>query len=233
MIEDLSIEQLLQKGREAYERDDCKAALRYLRVAERRAPAYADVHNMVGLCLNLLGDPEAAVESFDRAVRLNGRYTEALVNRALTLQELGRYDEAEQSFQLAAESDVEEGVARFPAMLAARIANRHAEVGDLYAAGGALEEAAEQYRRALEIRPRFADIRNRLGRTLIELGRPESAVQALEEALRVNPGFLEARINLGLARLRAGDRDGARREWLRCRDSDPGNAQVRTFLAML
>lgn len=233
MIEDLSTPELIQKGRDAYARDAYATALMYLRAVLERAPGYADVHNLVGVCLNLLGDAEDAIGEFDLALEINPRYAEALVNRALSLQELGRYDEAQESFQAASEADMEEGVDRFPAVLAAKLANQHADLGDLYAAGGALPEAADQYRRALEIRPRFADIRCRLARTLIELGEFQAAVAELEEALRLNPGFREARINLGLAWYRSGDLDAAAREWEHARRDDPDNAQVRTFLSML
>lgn len=233
MIDDLSTPELIEKGRDAYARNAYSTALMYLRAVIERAPGYADVHNLIGLCLNLLGNTEDALRAFGRAIELNPRYTEALVNRALTLQEVGRYDEAQASFEAASEADMEEGVDRFPAVLASRLANQHADLGDLYSAGGALSEAAEQYRRAVEIRPRFADIRSRLARTLIELGDTEAAVAELREALRLNPGFRQARINLGLAWYRSGDPVAAAREWERCLADDPENAQVRTFLAML
>jgi tetratricopeptide (TPR) repeat protein len=233
MIEDLTTPELIQKGRDAYSRDAYSTALMYFRAALERAPKYADVRQLAGVCLNLLGNPEEALAEFDQALRINPRYAEALVNRALTLQELGRYDEAQEAFHAASEADMEEGVDRFPAVLAAKLANQHADIGDLYAAGGALPEAAEQYRRALEIRPRFADIRCRLARVLVEMGDTPGAVRELETALRVNPGFREARINLGLAWYRSGDRAAAAREWERCREEDPDNAQVKTFLAML
>lgn len=233
MSEDLTTSDLIRKGRDAYERDSYSVALMYLRDALERAPGYADVHNLVGMCLSLLGDSRQALAAFDRAIEINPRYAEALVNRALTLQELGRYEEARESYDLASESDMEEGVDRFPSVLAARLANQHAGLGDLYSAGGALVEAAEQYRRAIEIRPRFADIRARLARTLIEMGDPRAAVPELEEALDLNPGFLQARINLGLAWYRSGDLDSARREWRRCLEDDPENPQVKTFLRMV
>lgn len=233
MSEDLTTSDLIRKGRDAYERDSYSVALMYLRDALERAPGYADVHNLVGMCLSLLGDARQALAAFDRAIEINPRYAEALVNRALTLQELGRYEEARESYALASESDLEEGVEQFPSVLAARLANQHAGLGDLYSAGGALMEAAEQYRRAIEIRPRFADIRARLARTLIEMGDPQAAVRELEEALELNPGFRQARINLGLAWYRTGDLEAARREWRRCLEEDPENPQVKTFLRMV
>jgi tetratricopeptide (TPR) repeat protein len=233
MTEDLSTEQLIERGREEFGRDRFDVALEHLREVTRRQPKYADIHNLVGLCLSLMEKTEEALASFDRAVELNPQYVEALVNRALTLNDLGRYDEARDSFELAAEADFEQGVGRFPSVLAGRLANKHMEIGDLYAVGGALKDAAKQYRRALRLRPRFADIRNRLGRTLLDLGDTDGAVKELEQTLEINPGFHAARINLGLAWYRMGDLPRAAEEWRKCDAERPGNAQVEGYLKLV
>ncbi|CAN5659775.1 hypothetical protein BH23GEM6_BH23GEM6_22760 [soil metagenome] len=233
MSEELSTEQLLDRGRQEFERDRFAEALELLREVTRRQPGYADAHNLLGLCLSLVGETVEALDAFDRAVSLNPRYVEALVNRALTLNDLGRYDEARTSFERAAEADFEEGVGRFPAVLTGRLANKHMELGDLYSLGGALKDAAKQYRRALRLRPRFADIRNRLGRTLLDMGEAPAAIAELEKTLEINPGFVDARINLGLAWYRMGELPRAREEWERCREQLPGSAQVDVYLKLL
>jgi tetratricopeptide (TPR) repeat protein len=173
------------------------------------------------------------VESFDAALAINPRYAEAHVNRAITLQEIGRYDEARRSFEAASEVDMEEGVGRFPAVLASRLANQHMELGDLYAEGGAPDEAVEQFRRAVELRPRFVDIRTRLARMLLEVGRLDEAVEELQTILEINPNFFAARINLGLGWYRMGDLEGARREWEQCDQQRPGHPQVELYLSAL
>jgi adenylate cyclase len=124
-------------------------------------------------------------------------------------------------------------VERFPSVLAGRLANKHKELGDLYAEGGALAEAAEQYQRALEIRPRYVDIRAKLARALLELGEPDSAAGELQELLEINPYYLGARLLLGLAWYRMGDHEGARREWERCLEERPGDAQAEVYLKLI
>jgi tetratricopeptide (TPR) repeat protein len=233
MAEGVGTEQLIARGKAAYVHGDYASALGDLREVVRREPGFADVHHVIGLCLSLIGRPEEAVESFDAALAINPRYAEAHVNRAITLQEIGRYDEARRSFEAASEVDMEEGVGRFPAVLASRLANRHMELGDLYAEGGAEEEAVEQFRRAVELRPRYVDIRNRLARMLLEVGRLDEAVEELRTILEINPNFFAARINLGLGWYRMGDLEGARREWERCGQQRPGHPQVELYLSAL
>ena len=233
MIEELGTEQLITRGKESYAHREYAAALADLREVVSRKPQFADVHHLIGLCLSLVGRPEEAVGAFDEALAINPRYVEAHVNRAITLQEIGRYDDARHSFEAASEVDMEEGVGRFPGVLAARLANRHMELGDLYAEGGALDEAAEQFCRAAEIRPRFVDIRNKLARMLLELGKLDEAVDELRQILEINPNFFAARINLGLGWYRMGDFEEARREWERCDQQRPGHPQVEFYLSAL
>ncbi len=232
MAQDPTTDQLISRGKEAFSRNAYLAALEDFEEVVRREPGFADVHNLLGLCLSLLGRPDAAVESFDRAVGVNPGYVEAHLNRALTLNDLGRLDEARESFERAAGAD-HSAAGPFPGAVSARLANKHAELGDLYAEAGALVEAAEQYRHACRIRPRFLDLRNRLGRTLVDLGRTDEGAAELRAVLEANPSFTGARANLGLALYRSGDLPGAEAEWERCMAQQPGNAQVVGYLGML
>jgi tetratricopeptide (TPR) repeat protein len=233
MLEELTVDQLIARGKEFFARNAYIAALGDLEEAAGRQPGFADVHNLVGLCRSLVGRPESAADSFERAVQVNPEYVEAHLNLAITLNELGRFDEAKAAFERAAEADVERSTGRFSSLLAARLALKHAELGDLYAEGGGLQEAAEQYGMAADLRPRFVDIRNRLARTLLELGDHEGALRELEHVLDINPAFADARANLGLAHFRRGDVDRAEEEWQRCLTQRPGHPQVQSYLGML
>ena len=233
MSEQPPTERLIARGRDAYAHADYATAVADLREVVRRQPRFADVHHLLGVCLALIGRPVEALESFDNALEINPRYVEALVNRAITLHELGRYEDARLSFESASEADLEEGVGRFSSVMATRLAHSHARLAELYQEAGAPAEAAEQLRRAVDLRPRFADIRNRLAASLIELGDPYAAIRELEQILEGNPNFLAARINLGLAWYRSGDREAARREWERCLTQRPDDPHVTAYLRMV
>jgi tetratricopeptide (TPR) repeat protein len=224
--------ELIDRGRRAFDRRDYTAALAvFVKVLEEK-PEWADVRHLCGLCLSFLGQPEAALVEFDRALQLNDQYVEAHLNRALVLNDLGRFDEAAEAFERA--GYYEYAVAgRFPAAITVRLAHAHAQVGDLYVEAGAPLEGAAQYRRALEMRPRFHDVRNKLAHSLLLIGDTAGAIEQLDMALAGNPRFVPARLNLGLALYRQGDNEGAKREWKECREQDPGNAQVGAYLALL
>lgn len=227
---DTQIAQQIHDGKAAFERGDFRTALKLFRQVLLSHPDFADVHNYVGLCLSFLGEPQEAIAAFDEALERNPAYVEAHINRALTLNNVGRVDEGREAFERAARYE-REGRGEFSAALAARLANAHAAVGDLYAAAGAPEQAAEQYRSALGLRPRYQDIRNKLGQCLLQQGRPEEAAAELRNALAENDRFLLARLNLGLAYARLGRRAEAIEEWRRCESQDPQNPQVRAYLS--
>jgi tetratricopeptide (TPR) repeat protein len=233
MALDPTVEQTIARAKESFARNAYLAALQDLEAVAAVHPGFADVQNLMGLCLSLLGRPEDALAAFDRAVALNAGYVEAHLNRAITLNDLGRTEEARESFLRAAEADGEKSGGRFSSAAAARLANKHLELGDLYGEAGAPEEAVEQYRAAIGLRPQFLDIRNKLGRTLLDLGRADEALRELSEVLAAKPSFGAARANLGLAHYRAGRLDQAEAEWRRCLEMHPGDAQVSGYLGML
>lgn len=226
------IQQLIQRGKNSFEARNYAAALTDFQEVLRRNSKFADIHHFAGLCLSFLGHPDAALVAFSEAVNLNQRYIEAHINRAITLNELGRFEEAQESFALAAEYETQSS-GQFPAAVSAKLANAHAHLGDLYLAAGAAVEAAEQYSRALEIRPHFHDIRNRLAEALMHMGELTVAQTELEAVLAGNHRFMAARLNLGLVHYRRGDVVNAKREWEAARDQQPANPQVRAYLAML
>lgn len=193
-------------------------------------PDYADILNALGVERALLGAHEAALEAFDRALGLNPDYAESHLNRAIVLNELGFYDQAESAFKRAAELDRPDP-GGMPTGIGNRLAVAHARLGDLYRAAGSPERATEEYRRALELRPTFLDIRARLGAAYLETADFEQAREELEAILSRNPDLTGARIQLGVVLHRMGEVDAAVAEWMRCQEDDPNDMRARAYLA--
>lgn len=229
---DAQSEQLIARARYAFERRDYSAALADAQAVLSGHPDFADVRHLAGVCLSLLGQPTAALAEFERAIRLNPDYVEAHLNRAITLNELGRHEEARVAFEEAWRSE-HHGDGPFPAAVAARLANAHAHLGDLYAEAGAGEDAVAEYRAALRTRPGFVDIRNKLAHALLELDRLDEAEAELYEALAINPRFVDARLNLALVFFRRGQRDAALVECRVALEQEPDSAQAQAYLAMM
>lgn len=223
---------LVERARERFAVRDYHGAVLLLREAVVEGIAYADAFNLLGLSLALVGRQAEALDAFDRALALNPRYVEANLNRAVLLTDMGRVEEAAAGFERAGQlgGADESG---FPAMVANRLANAHKSLGDEYREAGALDEAIEQYRRALRLRPRFADIRLALGRALVEHGTYAEAGIELDEALGVRPDWLDAMLLRGLAAYLAGDLDTADAVWTRAAERHPEEPRVEIYRSML
>lgn len=232
MPSDAEIQRRIDDGVAAWERDRYELALNTFEAVLADNPSFADVHNKVGLCLAMLGRPGEALDHFDEALELNPHYAEAHLNRGIILNELGRHEEARSALARAGEIDTRDSKL-FPSELGNELADGHGRLGDLYMVAGVPERAADHYRQALEVRPRFADIRSRYAEALVALGELESARRELETVLEARPSATDARIRLGTVLQRLGDRQGARSAWERCLEDDPDDMRPKAYLASL
>lgn len=227
----VSSDHLLGQARERFAVQDYYGAVHLLEDVIASGRSFADVYHLLGLSLALLGHKERALAEFEQALLLNPGYIEAHIHRGILLNELGRAEEAEESFRRAT-AHGEPSVAGFSRPIAARLANQHAELGKAYAEAGALAEAIVEFRRAVDLGPSFHDLRYRLARLLLEAGRPLEAREELERILEGHPDFLDALASLGLAHYLAGDAAAAREFWARCQGKRPSSARVEAYLAM-
>ncbi len=223
---------LVTRARERLEAGDAYGAIHFLHEAMASGRTFADAHNLLGLATSAVGRQEEALGEFDKALTLNPRYVDALLNRAVTLNELGRYEEAAEAFRQA------QGLAGvdhtgFEAPVASRLANLHAELGEAYVEAGGLAEAIDQYERAARLRPEYVDLRFRLARLRLEAGDVARARSELESILELRPGFADARVTLGMACHLLGDGAAARAAWERCRRERPDDVRVAAYLALL
>ena len=74
---------------------------------------------------------------------------------------------------------------------------------------GKLDEAVACYRRALELKPDFAEAHSNLGNALKDLGKLDKAVACYRRALELKPDSAEAHSNLGSALKEQGKLDEA------------------------
>lgn len=223
---------LLTVARERFAARDYRGAALLLATAIEAGRGYADAHHMLGLCYAMTEWREEALRSFDEAIRLNPRYVEAHLNRAIVLSDLGRGLEASEALTHAQELGRPDSTG-FPTMVANRLANMHAELGRAYREAGVLKAAVEQFRSALSIRAGFADLRLELARTLIESGEPQEAAPELDEILRSRPHWLEAMLLRGLAAYLAGDLGQAKSVWEGAAERHPEDPRLETYRSML
>jgi tetratricopeptide (TPR) repeat protein len=221
-----------ERARERFAVRDYHGSVLLLEEAVGGGTGYADAYNLLGLSLAMVDRPADALIALDRALELNPRYVEAHLNRGVLLNGLGRTEEAAASFAIA-ELLGQPDATGYPVVVGNRLANAHAALGDEYRAAGALVEAISQYRRALDLRPGYPDIRMSLARVLLEAQQYAEAAEALDLVLAVRPTLLEAMLLRGLAAYLAGDNVAAERLWNRAAEAHPKEPRVETYRSML
>lgn len=133
---------------------------------------------------------EQALTVLRDAERVNPRYAPLFAQRGLVYAFLGQVDRAEEAFKRALSlQDTPE----------VRVA-----LAELYLGAGRLDEALEQYAKALQLSPKDADLRVRYASALLLKGRAEEAVRVLEEGHRLRPLDAEGWYILGQAYLSLG-----------------------------
>ncbi|MEN8184015.1 MAG: tetratricopeptide repeat protein [Myxococcota bacterium] len=227
------------RGRQCLERGDSVQALGYLTRVLDSCPRFADVHYLLGLAHEELGNAEAATQSFEAALRINPGYAEAFLALASAYERAGDF---EGSRELAARTGpavlrasgvppVEPGAP--DPTTRAKLANLQAALGDAYQEVGDLQDAVEAYRKALRRCPTFHDIRQRLGIALREAGLGSQAVREFRRILQANPTYLDAAVQLGLTLYTMGRTREAVAEWQRVLDRDPSRESARMYLKLV
>lgn len=222
----------LAVARERFAVRDYHGTVLVLASADRAGSLYPDALNLLGLALAMIGRPKDGLQAFDRALAVNPRYIEAHLNRAVVLQQLGDAEGAQEAFWRAEELGQPDS-SGFPAVVANRLANSHMGLGDEYREAGALQQAIDQYRAALALRPGFADIQYKLGRALLEHGDHAGADAALAQALQLRPGWLDGMLLRGMAMYLQGDLDGAAGLWDNAAERHPEEPRLEVYRSML
>jgi tetratricopeptide (TPR) repeat protein len=232
-------------------------AIENLQAAILLSPNYADLHYHLGCAYLSCGMPGEAVRPFCRALEINPGYARALLYLGITRILLSDYETGLKNADDAAALDPtlrrehleaarevlqtghcsarEEAAALLRRMGETETDDAffHARLAlDLFRRG-MLDEAVEQYRQALALKPEYADLRNHLGVALYALRRDEEAAAQFAHALRINPRYLEARMNYGLTQERLGNLAEARQTFESILESEPEHIAAHERLRAL
>ncbi|MDP2167637.1 MAG: tetratricopeptide repeat protein [Thermodesulfovibrionales bacterium] len=227
-----NLKELYEHGRELYEKGKYAEAEWMLKEVIMIRPDYADVLNKLGVIANLDGRCEDAVNYLTRALKLNPQYTEASLNLAVTYNEMGEFDKAQDVFvkasQIAASSPM-----RIDPFVAGKLANEHFRLGNTYCDFFLYDEAIEEYRKALKLRPTLADVHTKLGIALRSKELYDEAVEHFTKAKEANPYYWPARVQLGLTYYMKGLSGLAFEEWEDALKQNPDLSEAKSFLHLL
>lgn len=183
-------------------------------------PTQPEAYHRLGLIAYQVGQPAAAAEYIERAIRMHGNAPAFYRSLAAALISMHRLPEATDCLRRIRELQpddpdtldglgnafgevgaLEEAVACLVRALELKpeAAGVHNNLGNAYQRQGKGEQAITCYRRAVELRPDLAEAHNNLGLTLRDQGALDEAIASFLRALELKPDLAEAHHNLGAA----------------------------------
>ena len=147
--------------------------------------------NISGVCYKAIGQLDASVQSFEKAVAIKPNYAEGYFNLGIVLKELDKLDAAVESYEKA--------IAIKP-----DYAEAHNNLGSAFRKLGLLYDAAGCYKKAVTIKTNYAEAHYNLGITLQDLGQQDAAVKSYEKALAIKPDYAEWHFSHGIVLMELG-----------------------------
>jgi tetratricopeptide (TPR) repeat protein len=229
------LDELYKQGNELYDAKEYEKAGRVFQELLAINPRFADIQNKLGIIYNQTNRLELAAQAFEKALDLNAGYTEASLNLAITYSDLHQYEKAREVFEHAAHftelpEDKTSTTSGIDPYVKGKIAAEHLRVGNMYYDLRLLDDAINEYQKALRLSPNFADIITQLGIALHDKGRYDEAIKEFNRAKISNPRYIPARLHLGITYYSQGFFGLAEEEWQEALVFDPDNTAVRTYL---
>jgi len=179
---------------------------------------------------------------------------DAVLKQALAHHQAGRLQEAEQIYRAILQAQPFHPEANHNLGVLARQAGQHAaglpylktalavnpgsgkylmSYTDALRALGKIDEVAATYRRALQIKPDFAEAHNNLGNALQLLQQLDAAAASFRRALEIKPAYVDAHNNLGVVLQSLGQLDDAAACFRRALKINPDYAAAHCNLGVV
>jgi Tfp pilus assembly protein PilF len=168
---------------------------------------------------------QLAEEAYRLALRQADAPPSVLVNYSTVLLLSGRSDEAIAAAQRALQGRGYDQPAR-----------AYTNIGIAYLNKGALPQAVEHFRKALDYQANLPEVHHNLGIVYAGMGRHAEAIREFREAIRFRPAYVDAHLGLGNVLLAEGRKEEARGAFERILALAPGSdiaADVREQLKSL
>ncbi|MDX1386118.1 MAG: tetratricopeptide repeat protein, partial [bacterium] len=190
------VRNLFNEGKKAFQMHQFDKAQRIFLQLIEKTPYFADVFNMLGVINHNSGQFNDAVKFFEQALKINPKYTEALLNLAVLYNDLGEYKKAKKLYSKVQAKSREHKGSKMDPFIRAKLANKHADVGDIYEGIGFYQEAIEEFKKALKLAPNFHDIRCKMAICLREQRKFTDSIKEFRKVIKANPKYHYAQIQL-------------------------------------
>ena len=167
------------------------------------APNHIDAINLLGVIAQKVNRHDLAIEQFQKAINIDNSRALLYYNLGGSLNHLGQSAEAIQALQTSLEKDPENSqvIGYLNGILNAEansVAEEALQQGVSCHQSGRLDEAVVNLKKAISIKPNYADAYSNLGVTLKKQGKLDEAVTCYKKAISIKHDHAVAHLNLGL-----------------------------------
>lgn len=226
-----NLSQLIAEGKYLFKSQKYRQAEELFKLVLKQRKEFADVQNYMGLIAYQDGRFGEAIGYFKKALSINPRYTEALLNLSILYNDVGDHDSAKKLVERQ-RRDAKSVGTRMDPFIRSKLANKHAEVADLYHGVGAFREAVDEYKKALALEEGYVDLKTQMAICLRENGDVKTALEELKEAVKKNGRFADAQIQLGVTQFALGKKAEAKKTWQSVVKKFPTNKTVKMYLRL-
>lgn len=224
------IRTLIEEGKFHYRNQNFRKAEEMLGKVIAQKKEFADVYNVLGLIAHEKGRYDDAIHHFEKALKINPNYTEALLNLSILYNDIGEIQKARTLVERS-RKESRKNKAPMDPFIRSKLANKHSEVGDWYYGVGAFKNAIQEYEKALSLEDKYVDIRTKLAVCHRESGNIKQSIDELKKALKDSPRFVKAHIQLGVSYFSAGKKKDARKAWSEASRKFPQNKTLKMYLS--
>jgi tetratricopeptide (TPR) repeat protein len=192
----------------------------YADAIERAQGNYPEANFNLGLLEKRAGNVEAAIASYEEALKARPTYVAVLNNLGLAYVAAGRIAEAEDSYRKAIAVD-------------AKYAPAWLNLGELLDASGRSNDAIAAFKSALAARPGYEQASMKLGQCLEKASQGRGALDVYEALMRARPAYAPAWSAAARIREALGDLPAARAAYEKAVAIDPENQDYLAALAKL
>ncbi|MGD9268694.1 MAG: tetratricopeptide repeat protein, partial [Desulfobacterales bacterium] len=199
------------------EKGDIEQGTRHYYIAIEYQPAYAEAHIKLGDLFLNLGEREKAINHYMAALQIDPNWIEAYNNLGIALMQEGNIEAAIRQFQkalqlkpdfemaennlkraVAIQKGIEAEIVRLQTLLKENPGNveMHFQLGNLYYRKGDQRQAMEQYKRALQLNPKFLPALNNLALVTAANKEYYKALTVFLDLLNYAPNDAETHYNI-------------------------------------
>ncbi|MBL4581034.1 MAG: tetratricopeptide repeat protein [Gammaproteobacteria bacterium] len=193
-------QQQVQHVMQLYTEDNLPQAVVQVDRLLRSFPNSTFLHNILGATHVGLGQFDAAIESYNNALKINPNDAKTHFNIGIAFGHKGDLGSAIRSYKQAINIDPNYAIA-------------FNNMGNALKDKGDLVQAIDSYKQAIKIEPDFAEVYDNLGNAQKDSGDLELALGSYKQALQINPDYAEAYNNMGSALQDKGDLEQARNSY--------------------